>query len=206
MADFLKAYAPLRQFEGGWCDVQGDAGGETYAGIARNFFPGWPGWPLIDAAKKHSSFRQGSRAFSAHLATLPGLTDMVTDWYRMEWWDRMRLDQFPQPVADELFEQAVNLGRGGSGKLLQRILNAANHDRSTGRPLYADLAEDGAVGPKTLAALAVAFERLGIDVLVHALNAMQAAHYIGLAARNPAHRKFLDGWLTRTHDPVPAKN
>ena len=38
MADFLISYAPLKEFEGGWCNVRGDAGGETYAGIARNFF------------------------------------------------------------------------------------------------------------------------------------------------------------------------
>ena len=37
MADFLISYAPLKAFEGGWCNVKGDAGGETYAGIARNF-------------------------------------------------------------------------------------------------------------------------------------------------------------------------
>ncbi|MFQ8887738.1 MAG: hypothetical protein ACLR7Z_04635 [Bilophila wadsworthia] len=30
----------------------------------------------------------------------------------------MGLARWPQLVANELFEQAVNLGRGGSGKLL----------------------------------------------------------------------------------------
>ena len=29
MADFSIAYAPLAGFEGGWCNVQGDSGGET---------------------------------------------------------------------------------------------------------------------------------------------------------------------------------
>lgn len=43
MAIFEKAYDPVRQWEGGWCNVEGDRGGETYAGIARNFWPGWPG-------------------------------------------------------------------------------------------------------------------------------------------------------------------
>ena len=99
MADFLAAYNPLKQFEGGWCNVPGDAGGETYAGIARNFFPDWSGWPLIDAEKSHVSFRQGSTAFSRRLSSVPGLADLVTDWYRVEWWERMRLGQFPQIVA-----------------------------------------------------------------------------------------------------------
>ena len=39
MADFATAYAPLAGFEGGWCNVQGDSGGETYAGIARRYWP-----------------------------------------------------------------------------------------------------------------------------------------------------------------------
>ena len=95
MAEFLKAYAPLKDFEGGWCDVSGDTGGETYAGIARNFFPSWEGWAVIDAAKSHSSHSRGALAFSRHLATLPGLSDMVRDWYRREWWDRMGLAAFP---------------------------------------------------------------------------------------------------------------
>lgn len=33
-ADFNIAYNPVRTFEGDWCDVPGDKGGETYAGIA----------------------------------------------------------------------------------------------------------------------------------------------------------------------------
>ena len=154
MADFLKAYEPVRQYEGGWCDVPGDAGGETYAGIARNFFPDWPGWKVIDEARQHVSFRSGARAFSKHLDSIPGLADMVTDWYRAEWWEPMHLAQFPQSVADEIFEQSVNLGCAGAGKYLQRLCNALNYDKRTDARLFPDLMEDGAVGPRTLAALA----------------------------------------------------
>ncbi|MFR2386527.1 MAG: glycosyl hydrolase 108 family protein, partial [Bilophila wadsworthia] len=80
-ADFNIAYNPVRTFEGDWCDVPGDKGGETYAGIARAFFPDWPGWHFIDAAKAHPSFQQGSLAFSRHLTTLPNLEDLVTAFY-----------------------------------------------------------------------------------------------------------------------------
>ena len=121
MAEFEQAYAPLRGFEGGWCNDVGDAGGETYGGIARNFFPHWQGWAIIDAAKNHSSWRQGANAFSRHLASIPGLTDLVTEWFRVEWWSRLGLARFPQSVANEIFEQSVNLGRGGAGKYLQRL-------------------------------------------------------------------------------------
>ena len=202
MADFLKAYAPVKQWEGGWCNVPGDAGGETYAGIARAFFPTWRGWPIIDAEKNHTSYRQGATAFSRRLASVPGLADMVTDFYRREWWDRMRLDQLPQTVADEIFEQSVNLGRAGAGRYLQRLCNALNYDKRANERLFDDLTEDGAVGPKTLAALGLLLEKRAADAtIVHALNGLQAAHYVGLGAKHFVHRKFMDGWLTRTHCP-----
>ncbi len=200
MAEFAPAYTPLAAFEGGWCDVAGDAGGETYAGIARNIFPSWPGWPLIDAAKSNTSFRQGSAAFSRHLAGIPQLQEMVTDWYRTEWWDRMGLARFPQSVANEIFEQSVNLGRGGAGKYLQRLCNALNYSKANSQRLFTDLVEDGAVGPKTLDALSAILARRSDEAdVVHALNCLQGAHYVGLAAKNYQHRKFMDGWMTRTH-------
>ena len=200
MAEFLIAYIIVKAFEGGWCNVIGDAGGETYSGIARNFFGAWKGWQLIDAAKSHSSYRQGATAFSRHLASIPGLADLVEDWYRTEWWNRMGLAQFPQAVANEIFEQSVNLGRGGAGKYLQRLCNAFNYNKSTDQRLFTDLVEDGAVGQKTLAALSsILARRSGQNEIVHALNCMQGAHYVGLAAKNYQHRQFMDGWMTRTN-------
>ncbi len=199
MADFFKAYTPVKAWEGGWCDVPGDSGGETYAGIARNFWPNWFGWPLIDKAKAHSSFREGAGAFSRHLASLPGLDGMVTAFYRAEWWDRLGIENLPQGLADEIFEQAVNLGIGGAGKQLQRLCNALNYSRDSRRPLFDDLVVDGVPGPKTMQTLEILLrERRALKPLVYGLNCLQAAHYISLAARRPEMRKFLDGWLTRT--------
>ena len=196
---FETAYAPLRGFEGGWCNDPGDAGGETYGGIARNFYSNWQGWAIIDAAKSNTSFRQGASAFSRHLAGIPGLADLVTEWFRVEWWNRMGLEQFPQAVANEIFEQSVNLGRGGAGKYLQRMCNAMNFSKFTGQRLFEDLKEDGAVGGKTLAALAtILAKRTSVESIVHALNCMQGAHYVGLGAKNYDHRQFVDGWMTRT--------
>lgn len=200
MADFLKAYAPVKQWEGGWCNVPGDSGGETYAGIARNFFPTWPGWVTVDAAKSHPSFHDGALSFSRHLASIPGLQDMVIDWYRVEWWERMKLAQFPQALANEIFEQSINLGRGGAGRYLQRLCNSLNYNKRSDERLFPDLVEDGAVGPKTLAALATILERRSSDAaIVHALNCLQGSHYIGLGAKSFQKRQFMDGWMTRTH-------
>ena len=35
--------------------------------------------------------------------------------------------------------------------------------------------------------------------VVHALNCLQGAHYVGLGAKNFQHRLFMDGWMSRTH-------
>lgn len=202
MADFRTAYVPLKRFEGGWCNVRGDAGGETYAGIARNFFSAWKGWRMVDVAKAHPSFTMGAGAFSKYLYGLTELQTLVEDWYEQEWWKPMGLSTFDQALANELFEQAVNLGRSGSGRYVQRLCNALNHDRRTGNALFVDLKEDGALGQKSLAALsAILAERADAKLVVHALNGLQLAHYVGLGARNIEHRKFVDGWLTRTYDP-----
>ncbi len=202
-ADFQTAWGPLAAFEGGWCNDPADRGGETYAGIARNFWPSWPGWSVIDAAKSLPAFRQGATAFSRQLAQDARLQDAVRDWYRSEWWDRLGLGSLPQALASEIFEQAVNLGRGGAGRKVQLVCNAFNYDKASRGPLFADLEVDGAIGPRTLGALAVLLDcRSHEKALVHALNCLQGAHYIELAARNRSQRRFTDGWMTRTHDPA----
>ena len=106
-------------------------------------------------------------------------------------------------MADEIFEQSVNLGRGGAGKYVQRLCNGFNWHKRASKALFPQLKEDGVIGPKTLEALGIVLRERSEDgsSLVHALNCMQGAHYVGLAAKNYQHRRFLDGWLTRTYDP-----
>ncbi|MFR2385255.1 MAG: putative peptidoglycan-binding domain-containing protein, partial [Bilophila wadsworthia] len=111
-------------------------------------------------------------------------------------------DDIPQDLANEMYEQVVNLGQGGHTRYLQRICNAFNYNKKAKAALFPDLQEDGALGNRTRAALRVLIEKRTTQaVLVHALNAAQAMHYVNLAARDETQRCFLDGWLTRTYDP-----
>lgn len=201
MAIFMLAYEPVREWEGGWCNVSGDAGGETYAGIARNFFPAWKGWKLVDQAKHDPSFHKGNRAFSKFLDTRPGLRTAVEEWYRNEWWNKLPFDKMDQVLANEIFEEAVNLGWGGMGKSLQKFCNAANYNAKTGKQIFSDIKIDGAVGQKTLSAFNMILKNWKSDAVAHALNAMQGARYIDIAYRIQRDRKFLAGWMTRTYDP-----
>lgn len=203
MADFSTAHAPVAVWEGGYGNHPADRGGETLCGIARGCHPDLALWKLVDAEKDHPSFRQGSAAFTRHLRQIPGLLEQVTAFYRGLFHSLgLDSDDMPQDLANEIYEQVVNLGQGGHTRYLQRICNAFNYNRKTGTRLFHDLKEDGALGTLTRAALRVLIEKRTTQaVLVHALNGAQAMHYINLAAGNETQRRFIDGWLTRTYDP-----
>lgn len=63
-------------------------------------------------------------------------------------------DDIPQDLANEMYEQVVNLGQGGHTRYLQRICNAFNYNKKAKAALFPDLQEDGALGNRTRAALA----------------------------------------------------
>ena len=77
MADFEPCFEKVILIEGGYKlhEVQGDRGGMTYAGIARNFWPKWPGWAKIDANEFDGE-----------------LTRLVRVFFKAEFWDRIRGD------------------------------------------------------------------------------------------------------------------
>jgi lysozyme family protein len=196
MASFDIAYAPLKDFEGGYDNDPDDRGGETYAGIARNFFPAWSGWKLIDQIKKNA---KSKTAINRACKVDHYLQDLVRAWYKTQWFDALGLGELPQPLANEIFEQSVNLGKAGSGKKVQIICNAYNY-LSGAKKLFTDLKVDGAIGPKTLAALKIILaNKANAESLVHALNCMQGAHYLELAAKKFTQRKYTVGWMKRTH-------
>lgn len=56
--------------------------------------------------------------------------------YRRDYWTAIRGDELPRPIALAVFDAAVNSGPGAAARLLQAAVGAA---------------EDGAIGPATLA-------------------------------------------------------
>lgn len=114
MSDFLTAYKKTAINEGGWNHVPGDRGGETYKGIARNFFPNWPGWKIIDKLKplKHGAIINNA-----------DLNKLVHQFYIDNFWNKIRGNEIViQEVADSLYDSAVNFGVKTAVKLLQRSL------------------------------------------------------------------------------------
>lgn len=94
--------------EGGYrlTNIPGDAGGQTYAGIARVPNPDWEGWALIDRGE-----------------AVPN--DMVARFYKAKFWDKLRCDDLPAGVDYAVYDFGVNAGPGQAAKFLQRAVGAA---------------------------------------------------------------------------------
>lgn len=184
MAQFLRAYARVAAFEGSYSNIRQDRGGETYAGIARVFFPRWAGWTLIDAERKNP-------AFPRVLDTDAGLHELVRQFYYEQFWEPLRGAAIAhEDTASELFEQAVNLGRVRAVKHMQRAVNVVSRSVT--------LAVDGIMGPNTLSGVnAVTDEPRRAVALITAMNILQGAHYINLIENDPSQEVFALGWLSR---------
>lgn len=104
-------------------------------------------------------------------------------------------DIYPE-LGAELFDTGVNMGPGVPALWLQEALNGLNNQGK----LYADIKEDGDIGPGTLAALR-AFKAARGDEggkrLVALLNGLQAARYLELSRARQTNETFLYGWLAR---------
>jgi lysozyme family protein len=183
MADFKTAYKITMAHEGGWANNPADTGGETWKGIARKKHPDWPGWQLIDKAK------QGD--FPANLNSIPNLQNLVEMFYKVKFWDYLKLDQVNnQKIANELFDTSVNMGQGIAALFLQRSLNVSNRNGKD----YAELQVDGNIGPVTINTLN---NHPRQEQVLKLLNTLQGARYISICEANPSQEIFLNSWLSR---------
>lgn len=163
MANFEQAFSRVIMIEGGYVNDPTDRGGETNYGISKRAFPN------VD---------------------IKNLTlEQAKDIYRKHYWDKMLADSFPQAIAEELFDTAVNMGVGAASKMLQRGLNLLNRN---GRN-FPDLVVDGIIGKKTINA----FLAVDNDILLKVLNGLQFMRYVEITERDPSQEKFFNGWMRR---------
>lgn len=98
--------------------------------------------------------------------------------YRADYWAKVGGDALGAPLDLVVFDAAVNCGVDRASRWLQGACGAT---------------VDGAVGPKTLAAVKAADAR----ALAEAVCGAREAHYRHLAEVRPPMAKFLKGWLRR---------
>lgn len=163
---FDAAFSATMRREGGYKlhTVAGDRGGMTYAGVARKFHPNWPGWRYIDDG-----------------ATPP--TELVREFYRREFWNRLNCDAMPQRIASSVFDFGVNAGVRTAAKLAQAV---------------AGVEADGVIGRKTIDALL----DMGEDKFEAAYAIAKFKRYAEIVNRDRGQSKFLLGWMNRTLDAL----
>ena len=161
--------------EGGYSDHPSDRGGKTM-------------WGITEAVARRNGYAGDMRA-------LPRATAVRI--YRDEYLVKpgfAAIAAISEPIAEELFDTGVNMGQAVPTLWLQQALNALN---AQGK-LYADIKEDGALGPCTRAALNAYLKARGADavsVMLKALNCLQGARYLELARGRAANEDFVFGWL-----------
>lgn len=166
MADFAPSFEKMIRNEGGFVlhEVPGDRGGQTYAGIARNIHPSWQGWEIIDRQELDNA----------------GLTQLVRDFYKEHFWDRVKGDDIShQGIAESLFDFAVNAGVRTASKLAQLVVDAT---------------PDGVIGARTVAKL----NDIDEEAFIPRYALAKIARYAEICKRNPVQKKFLLGWINRT--------
>jgi len=145
---FDKAVELILRHEGGYVDDPHDPGGETHFGISKRAYP--------DLNIKELTRDDAKRI------------------YKRDYWDAIRADEMPMPVAVAVFDMAVNAGVSTAGRLLQRLVGVT---------------DDGVIGPVTLAAV----RRTESDALAVRYAAERIAYYAALKGWN----RYGRGWSRR---------
>jgi lysozyme family protein len=192
MADFLPAHQATMGDEGGWAYNPADHGGETYKGIARNFWGHWKGWGIVDQIRIDEmvpsppyggpGYSLWVKLFNRKLAEHSGLQVLVRTFYFNNFWTANHLDQInAQDVANWLYNHIVN-GGGRGVKWMQ---------------IAARVTPDGGIGPKTIAAINAT---PAAELLARAED-VAGAYRLDVAHQDPSQIQFLTSWLTRDGQP-----
>lgn len=180
---FDELFDRVIKHEGYYANVEGDRGGETYMGVARNLHPDWKGWEYIDAYKEmHGEIKRNFKI------DIPELTKLVKVFYRKTFYDGFGIDQIQNGSLQEIiFDWCVNSGRYGS-KGVQRVLNESFEYK---------LVVDGIIGKMTLSAI----NSCDSLKLFTAIKQARIDFYVRIAKKGQ-NKKFLKGWLKRIEGDV----
>ena len=178
------AIARTLGLEGGLAESSGDPGGETNYGVSLRY-------ALAEAGLHPETVRFFDIDHDGHVTRkdIVGLTadDAAVVYWQCWWLPGWYANLQPDLVAWKAFDIAVNTGPNRAALLLQKALVA----------LGAQVAVDSVVGPRTVLAVQAEAARDQGGRLLEKVRQLQALFYSGLVAREPALRRFLDGWLRR---------
>lgn len=183
MSNFDNAVELVLKHEGGFVNNANDSGGATAFGISlrflKDYVKGSPGeFAIFDIDHDGDIDADDIRGLSV---------DSAKHLYKKEFWDKNNYDNIQNYlIARKIFDLSVNMGSSQAHKILQRALRAASGIK---------LAEDGILGPKTLALVNGA----DTNALLAAMRSEAAGFYRGLAKQELKLECFLAGWLSRAY-------
>lgn len=121
MANFDEAIKIILDNEGGYVNDPDDAGGETYMGISRKAHPKSKIWQHVDKLKaKYKT----NKTITKYLKQNTEVTKLVKDIYKKSYWNPLSLDkEKSQRLANQLFDNAVNMGVAKTKEMFNRVKN-----------------------------------------------------------------------------------
>lgn len=150
--------------------------GLTYFGIYETAHPTWKGWAII---KRYLENTPNIKECSRILANVSDLNRMVEDFYKKEFWDKMKLDLVKSEHKQlELMCFAINVNHIPAIKVLQELLSVKI---------------DGIIGNKTIEALN-AFDKALFDRL---FDLEEKEYYDELVENKPRFKIYQNGWKNR---------
>lgn len=187
---FMKAFAHLERREGYYANVRGDRGGETYLGIARNFWQNDPLgkeiWQFIDAYKVEIRPERLKRNYQI---VDEGLKAMICHFYYQKFWKPNGCDLLGcEAIALLLFDAVVHSG-SKADQWLQEAINEVG-----GPPRGSILIKvDRQIGPKTIRAANLCDNYRLFEAFRH----RRRNYLVWLADNVAGQAKFRRGWLRR---------
>lgn len=149
--------------------------GLTFFGIYECAHPNFKGWELVKQVLKGKSLKEAS----VILYNNSDLVALVYEFYKREFWDKMRLDEVESDLkASEIFIFGVNVDTKPAVRVLQRLLNVT---------------VDGVMGAQTLKALN-AYDEGKFNV---EFDSYEIAYYASLVSKNPKLKIYANGWKNR---------
>lgn len=175
-AAFTPSFSILQDNEGFYANHPEDLGKETYAGIARAFFPLWDGWPVLDRYKK---------SIGRELRTneiVPGMEPYVRSFYEVKF-KALKADQIvSQDVANIFFDFYILAAKAVA--TMQEVL------RSMGQNITVD--------NKVSQSLIDAINRVNPTKLYNNFRAARIKYHQDRVASGAVSATFLPGWIKRT--------
>lgn len=153
MTAFSHALKLILRHEGGYVNDSQDAGGETKYGISKRAYP-----------------KEDIKALTVERAG---------QLYKRDYWDKIKGDNLPEPIAVMVFDFAVNAGVRRAVRMMQRLLGVT---------------ADGIIGEKTISAA----KKCNADDFVTDYASERVNYYMMLKT----FKRFGGGWLRRTKETL----